>query len=426
MLYYRWLETIPSRPIFFQVTVVDSEENQLAYERIVRERLAPMGWFSEVAAEPRLGGCSLELQCSLKTFSGSGVRSTAQAHVNWVLSRLGERDMNERQCIAAGDFRRVKDQRYCADMDWLKREAFAEAVDGILHSLAVEQPSRPVARVVERKPLDKNVAPFSFRLCGSASNNGLGMAYTYISDSLGAGRWVKMLAGREMDVLMKEIRIAESDTSEERMKKVGQALAGADMLLLGTASEHGGCLEIDARLVDVSTGTIVDAAHGGCYRKEQVQSTCASMANHLSEQPLREPGNAWPRIAVAIVTNRSPDAEKRELGTIFASAVTTALAERQGVYVLERTWIEQILAERKFLDSDLVYSNVGALGKLLTADYLVVGDVDNDSVSVSVIEVGTGVKVPLAGGSARFLMNRSFWQPATELADRIVAAVATP
>lgn len=216
-----------------------------------------------------------------------------------------------------------------------------------------------------------------------------------------------------------------TDTAEQRSKKLGERLRGANMLVFGTVAAHSGCWELDVRLVEVASGAIAHACHGGCYRLEQLPSACNSIVNRLSGQPFRIVGPASPRAAVVLITDRSPDAKSGQIGSCFAAALTTALAQCHGVCVVERTWLKQILSERNLVSSDLVSANALELGKLFVADYLIVGDAGNDSLSVSLISVhGGGASLPLSGGgTVRFHPGRSFWEPAAKLADRVAEAI---
>ncbi|MFP4055979.1 MAG: CsgG/HfaB family protein [Candidatus Brocadiia bacterium] len=421
--YYRWLETIPSRYLALTIRGVRSQDDLARFREVARDRFAATYWFREIGTEPRPGGFHLVFDCAVRLCRGS--EYAAEANVAWTLTRLSEGNPGARECIAAGDVCGVASERYGPHPAWLKKQAFRSVVDAIVRALARKRPLVPVEPVVARPPTGKTVAPFNFQLCGEAFEHGLGMADSHVSDALTSSRWVDVIPRQDLAVVLQEISFETSDTAEKRSRRVGEKIKGADMLLFGTVAEHSGCHEIDVRLVDVATGAIVRACHGGCYRPEQLHSTCNRIVNRLTARPLRPVAPSKRRVAVVLITERTPEAREAELGSCFAAALTTALAQRQGVCVVERTWLEQILKEQGLLSSDLVSQKAFELGKLFVADYLVVGDVGGGSLSISVISVRDGgAKLPLTdGGTVEFLPSHSFWRPASLLADRMVEAI---
>ncbi|MFW6119060.1 MAG: CsgG/HfaB family protein [Planctomycetota bacterium] len=420
--YYQWLQTIPPRPLWLTIESRLPEQQSAWLYRAARNRLEVTSWFSEIDASPRPGGYHLRLDCRFRNGTGQGGTHTVQAEVSWV---LGRRNRRGESVTAAGRIRQVASQQYGRDYNWLRREAFRQVIEGIIRSLSEQMPLERVRPIKEVSPLGLTVAPFTFEARGQAFQHGLGMAGTYVSNGLAASHWMEVLAPRNLDILLKEFNFARSDTSEQRHKKLTRMLQGADLMLFGTVAEHSRCMEIDVRLVDVSTGAIVKAVHGGVYRPGQIQSACNALVNHLTGGGLKPLRRSAPRVAVVLVSDQSPEAVAQELGAAFASALTTAFSQREELCVVERIWIEQVLKERNLRSSDAVARNASELGRLLVADYLVVGDVSDDSLSISVIDINAGgAKLPLPeGGSVHFRRNRSVWLPATEVARRTRNAI---
>jgi hypothetical protein len=299
--YFRWLETTPSRPVAVSLTGIRSDKDMLTLDEVAKGRLSSKYWFSKVADKPRSGGYQLELDCNMRTTDG-----TAVADISCVLWALGEN--NSRTCVAAGRAVQTAKGRFLRDAKWLKQRAFEKAINAILRTLAEEKPEQIVEQVTRRESGPHTVAPFDFRLCGNASEFGLGMAGTFVSNALTSSQWAQVLAPREFGALMKEINFAKSDTAQQRSRKLSAALKTADTLLFGTASEHGDCMEIDVRMVDVATGAVVGAYHGGSYRQEQLQSTCNTLINRLTALKLR-PHSPYITLAVSEALRRYGDCD---------------------------------------------------------------------------------------------------------------------
>jgi TolB-like protein len=417
--YFRWLETIPSR--FLAVSVRSAPTDAAAFEQAVRERFATPHWFREIGREPRVGGYHLELDCQCWT-GGGGL--CAHADVAWVLSWVAGGNPGGRVCVASGSVAETAEQAFSRDARWLREQAFRRVVDRILRTLAEQRPVDPHEAVLRRASTGKTVAELRFALCGGAFERGLGMAYPRVSNALAESGWVKVVARSDLETLLKELRLGETELVEEA-KRLKEALKGADILLVGTVSEHAGCEEIDVRLVDVSTGAVLRACHGGCYRRDQLPWTCNRLVNRLTARGL-DPGSGRPRIAVTLVRDNSPRAEKRGLAACFAPALTTALAERTDLCVLERPLLESVLKEKRLRETELVAADALKLGKLYQADYLVTGEVGDESISISVISVhdgGARLAFDDGGATVEFLVDRSFWHPATQLAERVAQAI---
>lgn len=133
-------------------------------------------------------------------------------------------------------------------------------------------------------------------------------------------------------------------------------------------------------------------------------------------------GKRGAKIAVAPFINLGPTAHQKKLGEVTSELLVTRLTGKEGIQIIERAQLNQVLDELKLSMLGLTEgSNAEKVGKLLGAEAMIVGSVsevgDQFAISARHVDVGTGqvafakeVRVPQAGTialSSKYVVTKS-------------------
>lgn len=137
-------------------------------------------------------------------------------------------------------------------------------------------------------------------------------------------------------------------------------------------------IEVDARIVSVSTGQILATASASGASIAEARTLANALAMGLLTNWQSSPDGAKRRLAVVAFTAQGESAKRHDLGPLMADMLTTAIKGIGGAQleIVERQQFRALLAERDIVEAQLV-SNPGIASQLEGVAQLILGSVSH-------------------------------------------------
>jgi dihydroorotate dehydrogenase len=85
----------------------------------------------------------------------------------------------------------------------------------------------------------------------------------------------------QLDKIMEEKSLAQSGVVEEKEALEVAKLAGADLVLIGTANIGAGKIEADARIIDIKTGIAKCAMSSSAYSMSDLRALADDLGGQI-------------------------------------------------------------------------------------------------------------------------------------------------
>jgi TolB-like protein len=147
--------------------------------------------------------------------------------------------------------------------------SFAKSVSAGIDNLKIEKDIRPALDQIcgAASTPKKKIAVFEFKNRGWYSNwydISIQMSDMIITKLINSGKF-EVVERSQLDKIMEEKVLAQSGVVEETEAMQAARLAGADLLLIGSAGISGAKIEVDARIIDANSGTAKCAMSTSSY-----------------------------------------------------------------------------------------------------------------------------------------------------------------
>lgn len=224
---------------------------------------------------------------------------------------------------------------------------------------------------------------------------------------LSADAHVNVLDRQKLAAVLGEARLEAALKGEDAQR------AGAQAVLVGSVTDSGGSLLLQARLVLTASGKVLASAQktatvsktlAGAVESQSIEVAMRKLADGLAAGFEKLPGNArYRRLAVLPFHDVGEQAEKRRIGTIVTAEIATDLRRDHGLLLVERARLSEVMGEIKLGQTGAVdAASAPQIGKLADAQALVIGTASDlgDRYLVDARVVGTENGETLAAESA--------------------------
>jgi TolB-like protein len=147
--------------------------------------------------------------------------------------------------------------------------SFSKSASNGIDNLKIEKDIRPALDQIcgAVSAPKKKIAVFEFKNRGWYSNwydISIQISDMIITKLINSGKF-EVVERSQLDKIMEEKVLAQSGVVEESEAMQAAQLAGAELLLIGTAGTSGGNIEVDARIIDVKSGVAKCAMSTSSY-----------------------------------------------------------------------------------------------------------------------------------------------------------------